>query len=265
MRVVFSDLDGTLLDPGDYSYLPAKPGLARLQKARIPLVFVTSKTRAEVEVFRHLLGNTHPFIVENGGAVYIPNGYFPFPLPALPFRDSYQVITLGAPYEELVDTLKVASVQSGCLVKGFHQMTVAEIAFRCQMSYGQAVLAKRREFDEPFIDLDSGCLDRLLEAITWLGKNWTQGGRFYHITGGNDKVAAVKKLAGLYQRVFGDVTTIGLGDGLNDVSFLNHVDCPVLMCSPRWQRLKKLVPHGLVTRRPGPEGWSQTILEMVPE
>ncbi len=265
MKIVFTDLDGTLLDQHNYSYQPALPGLQRIRKARIPLVFVTSKTRAEVEVFRRLLGNDHPFIVENGGAVFIPKGYFPFPLPHLPLRDNYQVIALGVPYAELVCSLETASTQTACRVKGFCQMTVAEIASRCQMSSGQALLARQREFDEPFVCLDARCLDRLLEAIERQGKRWTEGGRFYHITGNNDKVVAVKKLVELYQRGLGEVTTIGLGDGPNDASFLNHVDCPVVICSPAWQGLKDLVPRGVVTCRPGPEGWSQAILEMVPE
>lgn len=265
MNIVFSDLDGTLLDPRDYSHWPAKPGLERLRKARIPLVFVTSKTRAEVEVFRRLLENDHPFIVENGGAVYVPTDYFPFALPFLPRQDGYQVIELGAPYLDLVATLKNASIQSGCTARGFHQMDVSEIASRCGLSYGSAILAKQREYDEPFIVLDNGCLERLFETIESQGRRWTQGGRFYHITGNNDKVAAVRKLVELYRQAFREVTTIGLGDGLNDVTFLSHVDYPVLIRSAVWQRLRSMVPHGRVTHRPGPEGWNQAILEMVPE
>ncbi len=76
--VVFSDLDGTLLEIGDYPLREAEPALQRLRSEGIPLVLCTSKTFAEVEWYRDRLRNTHPFIVESGGAIYIPKGYFPF-------------------------------------------------------------------------------------------------------------------------------------------------------------------------------------------
>ena len=76
--IVVSDLDGTLLDHETYSFDAARPALARLRQADVPLVLCTSKTRAEVESIRRSLDNEHPFIVENGGAVVIPLDYFSF-------------------------------------------------------------------------------------------------------------------------------------------------------------------------------------------
>src|SRR2546423_300740 len=70
--VVFTDLDGTLLDAETYRYDAARQGLDRLREHAIPLIICTSKTRAEVEPLRNELGNTDPFIVENGGALYVP-------------------------------------------------------------------------------------------------------------------------------------------------------------------------------------------------
>ena len=82
MDVVFTDLDGTLLDHSTYSFAEAQPALALLKSKNVPLIFCTSKTRSEVEYWRGLLGNNHPFIVENGGAAFVPENYFNFPIPA---------------------------------------------------------------------------------------------------------------------------------------------------------------------------------------
>ena len=76
--LVVSDLDGTLLDHTTYAFDAARAALERLRDARVPLVLCTSKTRAEVEPIRAALRNAHPFIVENGGGVFVPLGYFPF-------------------------------------------------------------------------------------------------------------------------------------------------------------------------------------------
>ena len=55
------DLDGTLLDHHSYSWAAAEPALARVRALQIPLVLVTSKTAAELEVLRRQLDLPHPF------------------------------------------------------------------------------------------------------------------------------------------------------------------------------------------------------------
>ena len=79
--IVFTDLDGTLLDHNNYRWEAARPALEQLRARRMPVVLCTSKTRAEVLPLWEELGLRDPFVVENGGAVYIPRDYFPFPLP----------------------------------------------------------------------------------------------------------------------------------------------------------------------------------------
>ena len=70
--ILFSDLDGTLLDHDDYRWHAAGPALERLKAANIPLVLNSSKTMPEIRALREELGNNDPFIVENGAAVVIP-------------------------------------------------------------------------------------------------------------------------------------------------------------------------------------------------
>jgi mannosyl-3-phosphoglycerate phosphatase len=262
MKVIFTDLDGTLLHPQTYSFAPAEPALSAIREKNIPLVICTSKTRAEVEVWRERLGNQHPFIVENGGAVYVPKGYFPFAVPGAVKRDGYEVIEFGTPYRELVLALQDAAKESGTAVLGFHQMSVADVCLRTALPVKQAELAKRREYDEPFEVLSPGAYS-LLSAIESWGKRWTRGDRFYHITGQNDKAAAVKALAKLYRRAFGPVQTIGVGDGHNDAEFLLAMDIPVIVRSRFAVALKRAVPHAEVTTAPGPHGWNEVILPLV--
>src|SRR4051812_40579094 len=75
-KVIFSDLDGTLLQPDTYSCGPAETAVRALRELGYPLVLCSSKTRAELEFWRGKLHNDAPFIVENGGAIYIPRNYF---------------------------------------------------------------------------------------------------------------------------------------------------------------------------------------------
>ena len=72
--IVFSDLDGTLLEHDTYGFEAARPALDLLWGKNIPLILCSSKTRTEMEGYQKRLGIAGPFIVENGAGVYIPQG-----------------------------------------------------------------------------------------------------------------------------------------------------------------------------------------------
>lgn len=96
--IVFTDLDGTLLDRETYSFEQALPALEVIQQKGIPLILSSSKTRAEIEIYRRELGYDHPFISENGGAIFIPKNYFSFQFPYDRELDGYDVLELGTFY-----------------------------------------------------------------------------------------------------------------------------------------------------------------------
>jgi len=256
MRIVISDLDGTLLDHDTYAWSEAVQALDLLKKKGIPLILCTSKTAAETREWRQQMDLVHPYVVENGGAAIVPPGQ-------LGASGDGQQIVLGTPYPQLVAALRAASLESGCRVEGFADWSVERIAEVCQMPLERAALAKQREYDEPFVVLDAERERPLIQAIGARGFRTTRGGRFHHILGENDKAAAVQRLLALYQSQHGPAETIGLGDGLNDVEFLRMVDQPVLIRSARVETLRAAVPHGLVTSKSGPAGWNEAILQLV--
>lgn len=243
MCVVFTDLDGTLLDHDTYSFEPALPALAELRARFIPVIFTTSKTRAETEMWRAMAGNSDPFIVENGGAIVDPP----------------EVIVLGTPYASLVAALREASAESACPVRGFADSSAEAIAADTTLPLNQVHLAMLREYDEPFTILDSSRESALLAAIARRGFRHTRGGRFHHILGGNDKATAVARLIARYGRP----RTIGIGDGLNDLDFLRLVDHPIVMPSAHAQNLLAALPRAVLAPAPGPGGWSRAVLDAV--
>ncbi|HKQ32701.1 MAG TPA: HAD hydrolase family protein, partial [Thermodesulfobacteriota bacterium] len=99
--VVYTDLDGTLLDHHTYSFDKAVPALRLLESEGVPLIINSSKTRPEIERYRSLLGNTHPFVTENGGGIFIPENYFSRSPVCDKRSDGYCIVELGAPREEL--------------------------------------------------------------------------------------------------------------------------------------------------------------------
>ena len=82
--IIFTDLDGTLLDD-KYSFNESLPALKIVKNKRIPLIFCTSKTEPEIKIYLKKMNINMPFIVENGGAVFIPKNYFNLDLNLLSF------------------------------------------------------------------------------------------------------------------------------------------------------------------------------------
>ncbi|RLB68721.1 MAG: mannosyl-3-phosphoglycerate phosphatase, partial [Deltaproteobacteria bacterium] len=72
--VIFTDLDGTLLDRDSYSWQPARNALERCRQCRVPVVAATSKTLAETEVVSREIGLDPRFIFENGGGISLGDG-----------------------------------------------------------------------------------------------------------------------------------------------------------------------------------------------
>lgn len=259
--VIFTDLDGTLLDHTGYSHEPARPALEALEAEGVPVVFCTSKTRAETERWRRDLGNRHPFIVENGGAAIIPEGYFGSGARFDRTEGGAGLLEFGRPYAELRQAFELIRDATGLPMRGFGDMTVDEIVKRCGLPREYAELAARREYDEPFTGVDPTLLGAVVLEADASGLQVVSGGRFHHLVGGCDKGRAVRALRRFFEAVRPDVLTVGIGDSPNDEPMLREVEIPVLVRRPNGGHANLIHLAGLVIAPyAGPEGWREAVL-----
>ena len=262
--VIFTDLDGTLLDHDTYEWKEAKPALNLCKQLQVPLILVSSKTRAEMDVLRHELGLTSPFISENGGGIFFPEeGSHPVPPDAV-LEDGLWKWSLGWPYDLLVKSLREIRDELGWKIRGFSDMPLEEISHLTGLDLESSRLASLREYDEPFILVEEGERDpdALYDAAKQRGLNITSGGRFYHLHGKTDKGLSVDKLVAWYGEQNSHVMTMALGDSPNDFSMLKRVTHPVLIRSSRqFPELQALIPALQVTKEKGPKGWNAAVLE----
>ena len=265
--VVFTDLDGTLLRQEDYDWSPAREALAALKRRRVPLVIASSKTRAEIEAWRRRIGTGDPFISENGGALYAPEGSTPGPIPGAEPVDGYFRVELGAPYARLRGALPTLARDLGVGLRGFGDMEAGEIGRLAGLSGEDLELARCREYDEPFVPsraLTGGEETRLEERARAMGLRVTRGGRFHHLTGPSDKGRAVRLLMSGYRAGGRSPLSLGLGDGPNDLELLQAVDRAVVVARPDGSHAPELrtgLPHARFTRGAGPEGFAEGVLE----
>lgn len=264
--IIFTDLDGTLLDHHSYQWDKAKPALDLCNELHIPVIMVSSKTRSELAVISREIGLSFPFISENGGGIFFPDEELNRVPHGTVLADTWWKWSIGTPYGELVRGLREIQEELDCPMRGFSEMSEEEISRLTGLDPEKVPLAAQREFDEPFIMLEheNSDIDAVRRAAKKRGFHITRGGRFYHIHGKNDKGTAVKRLIEWYEESYAEVFSVGLGDSPNDFPMLKVVDRPVLIFSGQhFPGIEEEIPGLHITQRPGPDGWNSAILDIL--
>jgi len=262
-RLIFTDLDGTFLNHHDYSFEASFEALQKIKEADIPLIFTTSKTKAEVEYLQEKVGISEPFIVENGAALFIPEGYKGFDLTSLSYYDDKRVMVFGESYRKVLEFYRDHKEAFGML--GFSDMSDAKITQLTGLNQRDVMLAKQRDFTEPFILQDETKLNALKKLAQSYGLKITQGGRFYHLMGASqDKGISVLKTIELFEALYHEkIRSIALGDSQNDIEMLEHVDIPILIQKHDGSYLDTGVTHIEKSSYQGSKGWNEMVLKYV--
>jgi mannosyl-3-phosphoglycerate phosphatase len=265
--IVFSDLDGTLLDARSYDFSAAQPAINFLKKSGIPLVLCTSKTHPEVIALRRRLQIDDPFVVENGSAVFFPPDYFGSLDEAMESYGEYQAIVLGKTYAQILAFLSELKNTFDLRVRGFKDMDLQAVQHFTGLPAKEAELARKRFFSEPFV-LEKGAdlPDEVKDKIKSAGFRLLRGNRFFHLLGNSDKGLATRRLIGLFKKKWqvDQLTTMGIGDSMNDLEMLREVDIPVLVKKPDGNHQQGIeLDNLLLTQGIGPEGWREAIEQRI--
>jgi len=262
--LIFTDLDGTLLDKNTYSFEPAEPALDLIRQKNIPLIISSGKTRTEIEFYREKIQNHHPFVSENGGGVFVPKDYFSYPFPYDRELDEYFVLELGTFYPVILEVLDSIKKETGIRIKGFSDLTEEELTPICGLSLKEAEFAKKREYDEPFM-VEGGKreVDLIKKKIREKGMNYIWGGRFHHILGKSDKGRAIEIIKELYRKEFLFIFTVALGDNINDLPMLLAVDHPIFLMERNGSSLEIPLKNLAWFEGTGPRAWNDVIISLL--
>lgn len=265
-RLVFTDLDGTLLDAETYSWEEAGEALTLCRQHGAPVILTSSKTRAEMEILRDRMALSDPFISENGGGIFLPVTPGEGPVPEAECDGNLWKIVQGSLSAQIRPALKEIGEELGYRIIGFSDMKINQIASLTGLDIQMARLAAQREFDEPFVIRSPGHpdIDALRRAAEKRGLMITQGGRFFHLHGKTDKGRAMERIIAYYRRTHPKVLSMALGDSPNDFPMLERADVPVLVRSKRdFPDLLKRMPALVITRQEGPKGWNEAVLNFL--
>lgn len=268
--LIFTDLDGTLLDHDTYDWTAALPAITAAQKAQIPIIPCTSKTFEECLQTQSEVGLSGPFIFENGAGIALPKDTFRKPYQKNGSElEHYWLCHLGTPYEQIRHALLEIRRKKRFQFRGFGDMTAEQVAENTGLGIDSAQRAMQRRFSEPLMWLDTGRnFDAFADAVTQLGLTLTRGGRFVHVAGPTNKGKAMLWLARRYEyKLGGKPLVIALGDSKNDLPMLEQADIAVVI-RPRHTHPVD-VQHQRSTQRiitssaVGPEGWNETVLNIL--
>jgi mannosyl-3-phosphoglycerate phosphatase len=274
-HLIFTALEGALIYSRTDSFAGAEDALFELDRRKIPYILLTSRTRAEIEPVRRKLGHNHPFVTENGGGIFFPDGYFNLRIPDVVRTGRYLSVAQGRPYAEVCEALDEIAEECGVGVTGFHHMSVREIGENTGLRPHNAELARAREFDEPFYftSADDKAIARFEEAARAKGYVVRRGETFWHFSSKCDPARAVDTIAGLLREAtHTKLRRVGIGATEADLAWLGAVNHAVLLPSSPGTQDSSERPRKTNARRgtnvvpgdaPGPAGWNATILNII--
>jgi mannosyl-3-phosphoglycerate phosphatase len=263
--MVVSDLDGSLLDHYSYSFEHALEEVQQLERAGIPLVLASSKTREEILQLRLELHNHHPFIVENGAAVFVPVRYFPNQPDQTVRRGDYWVYEMTLSREHWLEQIAELEHQFPGDFDSFSSAGVDGIMAMTGLSEAQASAANQREYSEPVRWLGQPDAEHLfIKRLEAADASVQRGGRFLSVSGACDKGQALIWLRTCYQEanLTGAIEDLAIGDSANDCAMLEAATTALLVRSPVHDFPSLTKTQGVMrSSNFGPAGWAEGVAQ----
>jgi D-glycerate 3-kinase len=184
---------------------------ATLDHEAIPAVWLTSRSRLQFDEARRKHGHTHPFIAEDGCAVYLPEDYFHL-RPASDASRTKRAATLRLgrftciPIAEALpaaaEALQTLSRDTGVPVVTLRSLSPRELVQNTGLPQKEAELARQRDFDEIFFF--AGASDEEIERFLTEGRNrnlqFRRHGMLWSTAIGPGVERCIRELAKLYDR-----------------------------------------------------------------
>ncbi|MCL6417242.1 HAD-IIB family hydrolase [Aestuariirhabdus sp. Z084] len=261
--LIFTDLDGCLLDHDGYSYAASAVTLEALRN-NVPIIINSSKTFSEIEQLVVELGLNTPFIFENGSAIAFPQNWNPsLPASTYPYKN-WMILSLARPRELLLHRLN--QLASGYRFQGFAELSLASLMELTGLTEAAALQAKQRLFTEPLYWQDSEShLAAIARELEPDGLRIIRGGRFVHVMDSVDKAIAMRTLQIMLEQNNGATyQTVALGDSDNDRRMLASADYACVVRKSDGTYLD-LGSHSKTLRSDsaGSAGWNECITALI--
>ena len=251
--LIFSDLDGTLLNRDTFSFDEIKNYILYLISNDISLIPNSSKTKEEINEFNKKLGEDLPYIVENGAAIFdlhLINSNFP------------EEIVLSREIEEILSIFNEKIPKNlVSKLKFLHNLDLSDQMKILGLSKEKIRNALKRKYSIPL--LFNGNISEKREIknlVKSAGLTLQEGGRVINLCDNVSKSTAMKKVVKLFNKISNDkLTTIAVGDNFNDLEMLKNSDIPCLVFNDKFTLETININNCLVSKKSAPEGWEEIV------
>ena len=248
--LIFTDLDGTLLDHDNYSFGNNKKMISTIISNKNEIIFNTSKTFSECKkLLKELKLSNMPFSTENGAVLYFPKIRFDKIKNSIPFEKYWKV--------------RIAKLSS----KVWHQFLKQKQKKYTNLNNTNMMLD--REASQIILWDDNLTNLKLFKKELKFEKDgiFIKGSRFMQISSICNKRIAKKLISHVYDIQFRDKysrNTIALGDSRNDIDMLNSCkySCLIKNSSGEYPKLRSNKKNVFKSSKLAPDGWSQVLYKL---
>ncbi|MCR9260669.1 MAG: HAD-IIB family hydrolase [Pseudomonadaceae bacterium] len=262
--IVFTDLDGTLLDDR-YDLAGAAYMCNELYARGVLTIPASSKTKAELSELKALFSYDAPLISENGAGIVWPENLQSALLELGETSDPDTTITPPMSYEQICEVLETIKHGQKFEFSGFSELSVEEVAAATGLDIHGAALAKQRLASEPIIWSDESV--RLADFKAQLqakGLHLVSGGRFHHVMHPTDKGVAARRLMQVIAATWGTkLTVLACGDSPNDKPMLEAAQACALFPQRDGSYIPCTHPFSIKAKSAGALPWLEAVNELL--
>ncbi|MGD1836799.1 MAG: HAD-IIB family hydrolase [Nitrososphaeraceae archaeon] len=275
--VIFTDIDNTLIQSHiiknnkiihEKNYGNIKSIIEKLNEKKIPLILCSSKTRMEQIKIRKECSISDPFIVENGGALYIPENYFTCNnFDFVNNKDikikkiqNFHVIEFGKSFLHISRMLNEIRKEFNIDFKVFHDYTENELVKKIGIPIDDVKLMLNREYGETILEINENYVERMVKICKDYDLNMIKGSLYYTVSSLHDKGKAVSILKKIFQtNTAENFDFVAIGDAMNDLPMLINVDHPFLVRNSHNQYANIQLANLKKADGVGPFGWEEIV------
>ena len=264
--LIFTDLDGTLLDHENYSYGNNKKLISNIISNKNDIIFNTSKTFSEcIKLLKKLKLTNMPFSTENGAVLYFPKKRFKKIKNSSDDGRYWKVRIAKLSSKKWYQLLKQMQKKYNFLIA----KDLSSKILRKYTNLNNTKMMLDREASQIILWEDNFTNLKLFKNEIKSQKDGVviKGSRFMQISSICNKRIAKKQISHAYDLQFHDKysrNTITLGDSKNDIDMLNSskYSCLIKNSSGKFPKLHSNKKNVFKSSKLAPDGWGEVLYKL---
>jgi mannosyl-3-phosphoglycerate phosphatase len=231
--VVFCAVD-TIIPVRGQSHPGFDELIAKMDHAGLPIVWVTGRSRLQMDEPRRRFGHQHPFIGEDGCGVYLPEDYFHL-RPAKTVRmGRFTCIPVAETQPAAAEALDLLAEETGVSIVPLRSLAPRELAQNTGLPARDAELGRQRDFDELFFFAGASQADehRFAAQAALHHAALRQRGVLWSLAVGADLGQCIRDLSKLYDRALrSHPAIVGMATPAEAEGFLSACDRGLILAN----------------------------------